>query len=115
MIHPSYQELMAVVNQDASEDALIVESRYSIVKATAERAKQIIDARHIEEKLAKNPDKDKMGIEPLSKEEERLLKIGDPLIAGVDNVKPLSVAVDEINRGLVKIIPNAEPISEDAE
>ena len=49
MIHPSYSELMAVVNSEVKEgEEPIVESRYSIVKATAQRAKQIIDARHIQ-------------------------------------------------------------------
>ena len=44
MLHPSYTDLMQVVNQDVEEGATkIVNSRYSIVLATAKRARQIID------------------------------------------------------------------------
>ena len=44
MIHPSYSELMQVINSDAEiEDAApVVSSRYSIVLATSKRARQII-------------------------------------------------------------------------
>ena len=44
MLHPAYTDLMKVVNQDVEEGATkIVNSRYSIVLATAKRARQIID------------------------------------------------------------------------
>ena len=44
MIHPSYVELMAVVNDDVViGEEPVVNSRYSIVSATAKRARQIID------------------------------------------------------------------------
>lgn len=43
MIHPSYSELMKVVNSDVEPgDVPVVNSRYSIVMATAKRARQII-------------------------------------------------------------------------
>ena len=43
MIHPSYTELLQVVNQDVEPDeAKIANSRYSIVMATSKRARQII-------------------------------------------------------------------------
>ena len=43
MLHPSYSELMKVVNQDVEEGATkVVNSRYSIVLATAKRARQIV-------------------------------------------------------------------------
>ena len=43
MIHPSYVDLMEVVNQGAEEgDEPVISSRYSIVMATARRARQII-------------------------------------------------------------------------
>ncbi len=49
MIHPSYTELMAVINSEVEEgEQPLVQSRYSIVKATANRAKEIIDARSVE-------------------------------------------------------------------
>ena len=44
MIHPSYVELMQVVNSDQTEigEEPVINSRYSIVIATAKRARQII-------------------------------------------------------------------------
>ncbi len=42
MLHPSYTELMRVVNEDAENDTPVVNSRYSIVMATARRARQLI-------------------------------------------------------------------------
>ncbi|MGN0384140.1 MAG: DNA-directed RNA polymerase subunit omega [Eubacterium sp.] len=43
MLHPSYTDLMAVVNSDVEEgEHPVVQSRYSIVIATAKRARQII-------------------------------------------------------------------------
>ncbi len=72
MLHPSYAELMQVVNEEAEGDTPVVNSRYSIVMATARRARQLID-----------------GAEPL-------------VAAKLD--KALSIAVDELNQGKIKII-----------
>lgn len=73
MIHPSYSELMQKVNNgvEAGEEP-VINSRYSIVIATAKRARQII-----------------AGAEPF-----------------VENStgKPLSIAVDELYSGDVKIL-----------
>jgi len=41
MLHPSYTELMKVINE-GSEDNPVINSRYSIVMATAKRARQIV-------------------------------------------------------------------------
>lgn len=44
MIHPSYADLMAVVNSEVEPgEEKVVNSRYSIVLATSKRARQIID------------------------------------------------------------------------
>jgi len=43
MLHPSYSDLMQVVNNNSENEHPIVNSRYSIVMATAKRARQIID------------------------------------------------------------------------
>ena len=44
MLHPSYTDLMEVVNHDETgEEHPVVNSRYSIVLATAKRARQLID------------------------------------------------------------------------
>ena len=93
MIHPSYTELMAVINSEVEEgEQPLVQSRYSIVKATANRAKEIIDARSVEEKIAKarieasnkekekEKDKDKIEEKRISKEDERKLQVGTPLV-----------------------------------
>ncbi len=74
MIHPSYSELMQVVNKDTEVDEPpVVNSRYSIVLATSKRARQIIG--------------------------------GDtPLVPYVSGKKPLSVAIDELYQGKVKIV-----------
>lgn len=43
MIHPSYTELMEVVNSEVEPgEQLVAQSRYSIVLATAKRARQLI-------------------------------------------------------------------------
>jgi DNA-directed RNA polymerase subunit omega len=44
MLHPSYTDLMKVVNSEVEPgEQPVVNSRYSIVIATAKRARQIID------------------------------------------------------------------------
>ena len=74
MIHPSYVELMKVVNHDVEiGEEPVVNSRYSIVCATAKRARQIIDGQ-------------------------------EPLIRVSKGEKPLSIAVDELYRGELQII-----------
>lgn len=43
MLHPSYTDLIEVVNSEAGEgEPPLVNSRYSIVMATAKRARQLI-------------------------------------------------------------------------
>lgn len=65
MIHPSYTDLMEVVNSDVEQgEHPVVQSRYSIVLATAKRARQIIAG---EEPLVK-----KEGQKPLSAAVEEL-------------------------------------------
>lgn len=78
MIHPSYVELMKVVNEgtDVGEEP-VVNSRYSIVCATAKRARQIIDHK-------------------------------EPLIDYHEKDKPLSIAVKELYEGKLKILTDEE-------
>ncbi len=56
MLHPSYSDLMKVVNSDCEPgEAKVVNSRYSIVMATSRRARQIIagDEPYVESKSNK--------------------------------------------------------------
>ncbi len=78
MIHPSYQDLMNVVNEDVEPgEQPVVQSRYSIVMATAKRARQLVRGE-------------------------------EPLISGSEGKKPLSIAVEELYEGKVKIVGDDE-------
>ena len=78
MLHPSYTDLMKVVNKDVEEgETKVVNSRYSIVMATAKRAREIIDG-------------------------------AEPLVRTKDGEKPLSIAIDELNQGKVSIVGEDE-------
>lgn len=77
MLHPSYSDLMKVVNSGVeSGEEPVVSSRYSIVMATSKRARQIIGGE-------------------------------DALVNGKDK-KPLSVAVEELNQGKIRILGGEE-------
>ena len=85
MIHPSYVELMKVVNNNVEiGEEPVVNSRYSIVIAAAKRARQIIDG-------------------------------AEPLIARPKSNKPLSIAVEELYTGAVKIVSDDEDLNEGEE
>ena len=65
MLHPSYSDLMKVVNSEVERgEAPVVNSRYSIVMATSKRARQIISG---EEPLIEGKEK-----KPLSQAVEEL-------------------------------------------
>ena len=71
MLHPSYTDLMQVVNSNVEiGEEPVINSRYSIVIATAKRARQLIDRNR-------------------------------PL----EGKKPFSVAVDELYKGKIQILP----------
>ncbi len=83
MLHPSYSDLMKVVNSEVEQgEAPVVNSRYSIVMATSKRARQIIGG-------------------------------DDPLINAAGK-KPLSVAVEELNQGKIKILAEDEEAEQQA-
>lgn len=74
MLHPSYSDLMQVVNQDVEEGATkVVNSRYSIVLATSKRARQIIAG-------------------------------DEPMVSTKEGEKALSIAIDELNNAQLKIV-----------
>ncbi len=77
MLHPSYTDLMKVVNAEVEPgEEPVVSSRYSIVMATSKRARQIISG-------------------------------DEPLVDGTGK-KPLSIAVEELNEGKIKILNDEE-------
>lgn len=80
MIHPSYVELMKVVNNDVEiGEEPVINSRYSIVLASARRARQLIDGAPT--------------------------KVTDAACN-----KPLSIAVEELYRSDVKILSEEEEL-----
>ncbi len=50
MLHPSYSDLMTVIN--ARNDDINLKSRYSIIIAAAKRARQLVDAKGLLDKKA---------------------------------------------------------------
>lgn len=83
MLHPSYTDLMKVVNSGVEiGEEPVVNSRYSIVLATAKRARQLIDGE-------------------------------EPLIDEITNKKPLSIAVEELYNAEVKIVGEDDSESEE--
>ena len=77
MLHPSYSDLMKVVNSEVEQgEAPVVNSRYSIVMATSRRARQIVSG-------------------------------DEPLVITKSN-KPLSIAVEELYQGKIKILSDEE-------
>lgn len=82
MLHPSYTDLMEVINSEVEEgEAPVVQSRYSVVIATAKRARQLISG-------------------------------AEPLVDGRGK-KPLSIAIEEVYKGEVKIISVDESDEDD--
>ncbi len=79
MLRPSYMDLINAVNEEAAPgEGPIVHSRYTIVIATAKRARQLVDG------------------------DMPLVEVKSP------DEKPLSIAVDEIYSGAVRILKNDE-------
>ncbi len=84
MLHPSYSDLMKVVNSEVEPgEAPVVNSRYSIVMATSKRARQIIG--------------------------------GEDALVPAAGKKPLSIAVEELNQGKIKILSEEEAALLEAE
>lgn len=83
MLHPSYTDLMKVVNSEIEEgEQPVVNSRYSIVMATSKRARQLIAG-------------DKA------------------LVEEAEGKKPLSVAVEELNQAKIRILSDEDEQDED--
>ncbi len=76
MLHPSYGDLMEAVNSEVEDgEAPVVNSRYSIVLATAKRARQLISGSTPLVEAAKEKKPLAVAIDELYKGE---LKIKDP-------------------------------------
>lgn len=79
MLRPSYSDLLEVLNKEADKDN-IISSRYTVVIATAKRARQLVD--HAE-----------------------------PLTMNYKVDKPVSIAVNELYEGKIKITQNFESVN----
>ncbi len=85
MLHPSYTDLINVVNSDVEAgEHPVVQSRYSIVIAASKRARQLIDG-------------------------------AEPMVAGAAGKKPLSIAIDELYQQKVKVLPEEEATEEEGQ
>lgn len=82
LLTPSYAELMEVLNRE-SEGDVAVTSRYTIVIASAKRARQIID--------------------------------GASHMTDTKKGKPLSVAVDELYNGKIRILKDMDSSNEETD
>ncbi len=83
MLHPSYTDLINVVNSDIEPgEQPVVQSRYSIVIAASKRARQLIAG-------------------------------AEPMVPGAAGKKPLSIAVDELYHQQVKVLPEDEATMEE--
>ena len=79
MIHPSYVELMKVVNQGVDVgDEPVINSRYSIVCATAKRARQ-----KEEERLKAEAEAEERAAERAAEEEEDTEEEAGPVEGGL--------------------------------
>jgi DNA-directed RNA polymerase subunit omega len=75
MLHPSYSDLMKVVNSEVEPgEAKVVNSRYSIVMATAKRARQIISG---DEPLVEGEGKKPLSIAVEELNDSRIKILGD--------------------------------------
>lgn len=75
MLHPSYSDLMKVVNSEVEPgEAPVVNSRYSIVMATSKRARQIISG---DEPLVSAEGKKPLSIAVEELNESKIKIIGD--------------------------------------
>lgn len=60
MLHPTYNDIMEVVNKNSEEgEEPVIKSRYSVVIAAAKRARQIIDGAP---ELVNEPDKKPLSV-----------------------------------------------------
>ena len=74
MLHPSYSDLMRVVNSEVEVgEHPVVNSRYSIVMATSKRARELVNGR-------------------------------PTAIKDANLKKPLSVAIEDLEKGDIKIV-----------
>ena len=94
MLHPSYTDLMKVVNKDVEEgETKVVNSRYSIVMATGET--KVVNSRY-------------SIVMATAKRARQIIDGSMPLVPVKDAEKPLSIAIDELNQSKITIIGEEE-------
>lgn len=74
MLHPSYSDLMGIINErnEEDDDGVKVKSRYSVIIASSKRARQLID--------------------------------GDAPLIESNTPKALSIAIEELYEGKIDIV-----------
>ena len=86
MIHPSYSELIQAINNNAEEDDNTM----------------MLNSRY-------------SLVLATSKRARQLIAGDAPMISGAKGKKPLSIAVEELNQGKIKILNDEEPAEETQE
>lgn len=82
MLHPSYSDLMGVINDRSEESGTKVKSRYSVIIATSKRARQLIEEN-----------------QSFEEKEDEFKVTKNPM-----RIKELSCAVEELYEGKIDII-----------
>ena len=104
MLHPSYTELMKIINKDSEDDTPVINSRYSIVMATAKRARQIVsDDTHSALMGGRKPLS-----EAVSELESGLIRI----VSQDENLEDAQEISDMVDRFVEDNIPSASQMKE---
>lgn len=82
MLHPSYSDLMNAVNSEVEPGE-----------------QPVVNSRY-------------SIVMATSKRARQLIDGEEPMVSGMDNEKPLSIAVEELYKGQVKILPDEEIVED---
>lgn len=107
MLQPSYTQIMQKLNEEGTSK---LTSRYSIVIAASKRARNIIDI--INEQAAATKEADKTGERVIDPEK---VKEAAALNELLKTKKPISIAVDEIYSGSIKMREFHETVEQPVE
>ena len=103
MLHPSYTDLIRIVNSESEGDTPVVNSRYSIVMAAAKRARQIVAG---EAKVS-----EKEALKPLS---TAVKELAEGKITILPDDAPEDDELDIIKKPVLEIEDNTENDEEES-